>query len=90
LEGFEREFPTAKRVLIDDRNLHMAKAIKKINEDYENIVAVIGDGHVEGIRKLLEVSDVEIIRLSQLREKEEENVNEVTLSYEISYENQPQ
>lgn len=87
LEGFEREFPTAKRVLIDDRNLHMAKAITKINEDYENIVAVIGDGHVDGIRKLLEVPDVEIIRLSQLREKEEGNVNEVTLSYQISYEN---
>jgi pheromone shutdown protein TraB len=87
LEGFEKEFPTAKRVLIDDRNQHMAKAIQKINQDYENIVVVIGDGHVEGIRQLLGTSDVEIIRLSQLREKEEGKVNEVTFSYQISNEN---
>jgi pheromone shutdown protein TraB len=85
LESFGKEFPTAKRVLIDDRNIYMAKAIKKINEKHENIVAVIGDGHVEGIRRLLDPVDVEIIRLSQLRAETQGSVDEVTISYEISY-----
>jgi pheromone shutdown protein TraB len=89
LESFGKEFPTAKRVLIDDRNIYMARAIKKINEEHENIVAVIGDGHVEGIRRLLPPSsDVEIIRLSQLRAETQDSVDEVTISYEISYDSQ--
>lgn len=87
LEGFGREFPTAKRVLIDDRNRHMAEAIKKISSEHENIVAVVGDGHVEGIKKLLEPSNVETIRLSQLRKKEDVKVDEVTVSYQVPYEN---
>ncbi len=85
MEGFGREFPTAKRVLIDDRNVYMADAIKKINEENENIVAVIGDGHVEGIRSLLSPLDVDTIRLRQLRRGEPENVDEVTLSYQVKY-----
>jgi pheromone shutdown protein TraB len=76
-------------VLIDDRNIYMAKAITKISREHENIVAVIGDGHVEGIRKLLDPStDVEIIRLSQLRAEPQESVDEITISYEISYDSQ--
>jgi pheromone shutdown protein TraB len=86
LESFEKEFPAAKRVLIDDRNIHMANSIKKINQEYEDIVAVIGDGHVEGIKGLLGPLNVEVIRLSQLRREEPEKVDEVTISYEISYE----
>ena len=86
LESFGREFPAAKRILIDDRNVHMAKNIKKINMEHENIVAVIGDGHVEGIKTLLGPTNVETIRLSQLREKESGKVDEVTISYQLSYE----
>ncbi|MEE9150613.1 MAG: TraB/GumN family protein [Thermoplasmata archaeon] len=86
LESFGREFPAAKRILIDDRNVHMAKNIKKINIEHENIVAVIGDGHVEGIKTLLGPTNVETIRLSQLREKESGKVDEVTISYQLTYE----
>ncbi len=87
LESFGKEFPTAKKVLIDDRNIYMAKAITKISQEHEDIVAVIGDGHIEGIRRLLDPSsDVEIIRLSQLRAETAENLDQVTISYEISYE----
>ena len=88
IEELGRAFPSAKKAIIDDRNVYMADAIKKINQDHENIVAVIGDGHVEGIRSLLSQQTVEIIRLSQLREKEPEHVDEVTVSFEISYDNQ--
>lgn len=88
IEELGKAFPSAKKAIIDDRNVHMANAIKKINQDHENIVAVIGDGHVEGIKSLLAQQTVETIRLSQLREKEPEHVDEVTVSYEISYDDQ--
>ncbi len=86
LESFGKEFPTAKRVLIDDRNLYMAESIKKISQEHEKVVAVVGDGHIEGISQLLGSSDLEIIRLSQLRKTKTEAVDEFNISYEISYE----
>jgi pheromone shutdown protein TraB len=86
MESFGKEFPTAKTILIDDRNVYMAESILKLSEKYENIVAVIGDGHVEGIKKLLQTPDIEIIRLSQLRSSESQKVDEVTISYNIQYE----
>jgi pheromone shutdown protein TraB len=87
MESFGREFPTAKTILIDDRNAYMAESIIKLNEKYENIVAVIGDGHVEGIKQLLQTPDVETVRLSQLRKTPPQNVDEVTISYEVEYNN---
>jgi pheromone shutdown protein TraB len=85
MESFGKEFPTAKTILIDDRNAYMAESIIKLNEKYDDIVAVIGDGHVEGIKRLLQTPDVETIRLSQLRKPESQNVDEVTISYQVEY-----
>jgi len=85
MESFGKEFPTAKTILIDDRNVYMAESIIKLNEKYDDIVAVIGDGHVEGIKRLLQTPDVETIRLSQLRSPQPQNVDEVTISYQVEY-----
>jgi pheromone shutdown protein TraB len=87
MESFGKEFPTAKTVLIDDRNQYMAQSILKLSEKYENIVAVVGDGHVEGIKKLLQTPDIEIIRLKQLRESDPKHSDEVTISYVVQYDN---
>jgi pheromone shutdown protein TraB len=87
MESFGKEFPTAKTILIDDRNVYMADSIMKLSEKYENIVAVVGDGHSEGIKKLLQTPDVETVRLSELRRSESQKVDEVTISYEIEYNN---
>jgi pheromone shutdown protein TraB len=86
MESFGKEFPTAKTVLIDDRNAYMAKSIIKLHENYEDIVAVVGDGHVEGIRRLLQTPDVEIVRLSQLRTPPQQNVDGASVSYQVEYE----
>jgi pheromone shutdown protein TraB len=86
MESFGREFPTAKTVLIDDRNAYMAQSIMNLSEKYENIVAVVGDGHVEGIKRLLQTPDVEIIRLHDLRQHEIQHTDEVTFSYVVHYE----
>jgi len=67
IEEFGRRFPSLKKVLIDDRNRHMADGIRKIAEGSMDVVAVIGDGHIEGIRTLIADLQVKVIRLKELR-----------------------
>lgn len=66
LEQFGKEFPTLKKVLIDDRNQLMAGRIAEAEARYINVVAVIGDGHVEGISAMLAPRTLNIVRLKQL------------------------
>jgi pheromone shutdown protein TraB len=82
METFAAEFPSAKKILIDDRNIHMATAIRKLNEEYADIVAVVGDGHIEGLTKLLEDKSPEVIRLKDLRAAGGEG-SSVSFSYDI-------
>lgn len=53
LVELKREFPVIYEVLIDERNRHMARNIKKLQEQFGTIVVVVGAGHVNGIKKLL-------------------------------------
>ncbi|MCE5296558.1 MAG: TraB/GumN family protein [Euryarchaeota archaeon] len=68
LELLAKEFPTVKKVLIDDRNEVMAKRIVMAEQKYGSVLAVIGDGHVEGIQLILDRPDVSVVRLKELRE----------------------
>jgi pheromone shutdown-related protein TraB len=52
MEGLSQALPTLKRVLIDERDRFLAERIRAT--DGRKIVAVVGAGHVEGIRKILE------------------------------------
>jgi len=51
MEELGKEIPSAKRVLVDERDMYIANKIAKI--EGKKIVAVVGAGHVEGIRNLL-------------------------------------
>lgn len=82
IELFGEEFPSAKRILIDDRNVHMAAAIRKLNEEYGNVVAVVGDGHVDGMSQLLGDRELEVIRLKELRSMDSRG-STVSFSYDI-------
>ena len=68
MEEFGRRFPSLKKVLIDDRNSHMAGMIRKIAGECGEVVAVIGDGHVEGLMSLISDLPVKVIRLKDLRD----------------------
>ena len=81
LEMFGNEFPTVKEVLIDERDRYMADAIRKLSARYENIIAVIGDGHIHGVVNLLDDLRPEVIRLSELR-----SFGTVTYSFTLEYE----
>ena len=87
LEQIGDKFPTIKRVLIDDRNQHMVNQLEKASEEFEKVIAVIGDGHVPGISELLKSKDVEFetIRLSELRKQATEISDSSTASFSLEY-----
>ncbi len=76
-------FPTVKKVLIDDRNLYMAKNIQSIVAEHPSVVAVVGDGHIPGLLEALKPLEVETVRLKDLRKAPEPQPQgaEVTSSF---------
>jgi pheromone shutdown protein TraB len=68
LRLFGEQFPTIKRMLIDDRNRMMALRIEGACAHHGKVVAVVGDGHIEGIKKLLNKDEIKVFRLRDLRE----------------------
>ena len=68
LDEFSQQFPTIRRILIDERDEHMAAQLRTLEAQHGRIVAVIGDGHVEGVRARLADLQVEVVRLQELRE----------------------
>lgn len=82
-----KKFPTVKRVLLDDRNVHMARAIVELQERGGPVVAVMGDGHVDGVRDILagHGMEVEVVRLKDLREPRKEPVATGTASATVSW-----
>lgn len=87
--SLEKELPTIKRSLIDDRNEHMAARVREAASKYQNMVVIVGDGHVPGMSKLLADVSPEIIRLKQLRSdtfsiKPVENSN-ASVSFSFSF-----
>ena len=75
MEILDSEFPILKKVLIDERNNYMANRIRELSKKYENIVAIVGDGHIEGMKKILDDLNPEIIRLSALRKTTTESIS---------------
>jgi pheromone shutdown protein TraB len=55
VEQFRTEFPGLTKVLIEERDLYVAKALHFILNDIEGkIVAVLGAGHIQGVKVALE------------------------------------
>ncbi|MFZ2455200.1 MAG: TraB/GumN family protein [Candidatus Altiarchaeia archaeon] len=52
MEELGREIPSVKETLLDERNIYIADKIASL--DAKKIVAVVGAGHVSGIKEILE------------------------------------
>jgi len=78
----EKKFPTLKRVLLDERNEHMARVLASMAQTNERVVAVMGDGHVDGVQALLQQwgLPVDTVRLKELRAKSAEAQGTATAS----------
>lgn len=74
-EDLRKRYPTLVRKLIDERNAYMADRINEASKKYGNMIAVVGDGHVEGIAGLLaaDASCIRKIRLKTLMSTEQMN-----------------
>lgn len=73
IEDMRKKFPTLVRIVIDERNEHMARRINDVIKDHEELVVVIGDGHVEGVSRMLNSEDIRKIRLKELMTPERMN-----------------
>ena len=87
IKEIEKKFPTIKRVLIDERNLYMIQQLTAANEQYEKVIAVIGDGHIPGISELLTKKEIqfETIRLVELRNQDTIKSGSSTASFSMEY-----
>ena len=87
IEQIGEKFPTIKRVLIDERNNFMVQNLTTANEQYGKIIAVVGDGHIPGLSKLLNKTEIsyETIRLSELRSQKPVEHDSATASFSMEY-----
>ncbi|TLZ98479.1 MAG: hypothetical protein E6J94_08720 [Methanobacteriota archaeon] len=67
IQEFARELPTAKRILIDERDTAMAAKLRHLAESKGDVVAVVGEGHVDGLLHQLAGAAVQVVHLQQLR-----------------------
>ena len=67
LQEFGRELPTAKRILIDDRDASMARRLRDLASSKGDVVAVVGEGHLDGLVRQLGGVPVQVIHLNELR-----------------------
>jgi len=90
-EGFmaevKRTYPSIARVLIDERNEHMAGRLRGISSRSDVTLAVVGDAHIQGLSgRLSEFADVEVLRLDDLQNRPQggENANaQMTVSFVV-------
>ena len=87
IEQIGKKFPTIKRVLIDERNEYMVQELVKASKQYSKIIAVVGDGHIPGLSKLLtdKKIDFKTIRLSQIKDKKIPDRDFSTASFSLEY-----
>jgi len=66
-EGYEKRFPTLKKYLIDKRNEYMAEEIRKNAKVFKNMLILVGNNHLNGLKDLLVEEEIKIINLATLR-----------------------
>jgi pheromone shutdown protein TraB len=67
IQELAKEYPTLKRVLLDERNTHMADRLRRLLQTHPRIVAIVGDGHVDGLVRLLDDVAPRVVRLGELQ-----------------------
>lgn len=83
LTEFAANLPTAKRVLIDERDEHMARALVELNRTKGEVVAVVGDGHVAGLLRRIANEPVQVVRLRDLRSAGPTTNASVSFGYQL-------
>lgn len=66
-EELGRGYPSVKRVLLDERNAHMARELRALEAGGAEIVAVVGEGHLDGLVAALADRPLRVVRLQGLQ-----------------------
>jgi len=87
LDIIGEKFPTIKKILIDDRNLYMVNNLEKLMEDHDQIIAVVGDGHIPGMSDLLKEKNIDynLIRLHDLQQMPKRDKDPNMASFHVEY-----
>ncbi len=77
LKQFSVSYPVIKKHIIDRRDTYMAKNLVKLfrKNNRSRIVAVVGEGHVDGMAQKLSSLNPKIVRLSDLLSRKENTVS---------------
>jgi len=83
IEEAGKSFPTLKKVLLDDRNQHMANNLLQMEEKHGKVLAIVGDGHIPGMSEILKSRELKLIRLKEVREwkPSEESTGSISYSF---------
>ena len=87
LDLIGQKFPTIKKILIDERNMYMTNNIIKISENYQQIIAIVGDGHIPGMSEILKEKEIdhELVRLHELQSMPKKENDQSTASFHVEY-----
>lgn len=61
IEFLSKRSPSLYRVLVEERDAVMAEALHKLSQRHEDVIAVVGAGHLPGIKDRLEEKGVEYV-----------------------------
>jgi len=66
IDEIGKKFPKIKRILVDERDEYMAYSLMNLSEKYNKIVAIVGEGHIRGISRIIgDKLNSEIIHLKE-------------------------
>jgi pheromone shutdown protein TraB len=68
MEQFEKYFPRLKHDIVDYRDRYMSMKILEISNEHQHVFAVVGQGHIPGMKKFLDRFGLEIISLKEVKE----------------------
>ncbi|MCD6382914.1 MAG: TraB/GumN family protein [Thermoplasmata archaeon] len=92
-EEFEQYYPELKRMLLDYREEYMAERLRRVIEKFPVVVAVVGEGHIEGLKGRLGDVPIKVIHLRELVRGEvaEETTphEESTVSFTFTFNRNP-
>ncbi len=84
MEEVGKSMPTVKKVLLDERNEHMARYLLNIEERFGTVLALVGDGHVPGMAKLIPHGNHREIRLKEVRGWKPNESGPASISYSFN------
>ncbi|MBN1539705.1 MAG: TraB/GumN family protein [Candidatus Thermoplasmatota archaeon] len=67
MEQFESYFPSLKHDIVDFRDRYMSSRILEISRKHDNVLAVVGQGHIKGMMGHLEPHGLEVVPLKEVQ-----------------------